>query len=160
MNRTHGMKHTLVYRRWKLMKNRCLNQHDKEWLRYGGRGIRICEDWIKFEGFFASVGHPPSPQHWLDRIDPNGNYEPGNVRWATMHEQARTKRSTRHLTYNGETMVMKDWAHRLGINYATLFSRLKKEPVEQALQGPSGRHVRPAYLKALEAKTNQGLLGR
>lgn len=153
MTRTHGMHGTLVYKRWLLMKSRCLNPHNKEWARYGGRGITFCPEWLKFEEFFAYMGHPPTVQHWLDRIDSNRNYEPGNVRWATIQEQASNKRSTRHLTYKGETMTMKQWAARLGINYATLFSRLKTEPVESALEGPCGRWARLGYRKNLQENT-------
>lgn len=81
------------YQAWCGMKNRCLNPTNKKYADYGGRGITVCERWSNsFEVFLADVGPKPSPSHSLDRIDPNGNYEPTNVRWATVHEQMVNKR--------------------------------------------------------------------
>lgn len=89
-------KHTLMnqYRSestaWRDAKRRCTNPNCKKWERYGGRGITMCDEWMNsFEQFFAYIGPKPTSQHSLDRIDNDGNYEPGNVRWATKQEQAR-----------------------------------------------------------------------
>ena len=90
----HGMSNSPEYTPWQQMKNRCSNQNSQHWPRYGGRGIKVCPEWIdSFEEFFEHVGLRPSPQHSLDRINPDGHYEPGNVRWATPKEQ-RNNRST------------------------------------------------------------------
>lgn len=80
------------------MRDRCKNPHDKAWPNYGGRGIRVCDEWDQsFWKFLADVGSPPDDgQRWsLDRIDNDGNYEPGNVRWATAFTQANNSRKSR-----------------------------------------------------------------
>lgn len=90
------------YQTWAGMRKRCLQPNCKAWPNYGGRGIRISPRWDSFENFLADVGPKPSPAHSLDRIDVNGNYEPGNVRWATKVEQARNTRATKLEAHEAE----------------------------------------------------------
>lgn len=92
-NRKHGMAKSLAYKRWETIKQRCTNPKNPSYPNYGGRGIGICSEWAEsFEAFHAAVGDPPSTSHSLDRINNDGNYEPGNVRWATASEQQRNRR--------------------------------------------------------------------
>jgi hypothetical protein len=96
---THGetrARRTAEYRAWLAMRARCMYASQRGYSNYGGRGIRVSERWQKFDSFLAdllaTIGRRPSPKHSIDRIDVNGNYEPGNIRWATTYEQARNKR--------------------------------------------------------------------
>lgn len=83
-----------TYRSWYAMKTRCVNPNALRYKDYGGRGILLCRDWLIFENFLADMGARPAGKT-LDRIDNNGNYEPGNCRWATHGQQARKTRSTK-----------------------------------------------------------------
>ena len=91
----HG-KRTREYVAWRHMRTRCGNLKCADYPDYGGRGIKVCERWLhSFENFLADMGRKPSPRHSIDRIDVNGNYEPGNVRWSTETQQARNKRNSK-----------------------------------------------------------------
>jgi hypothetical protein len=136
----HGKSRTQVHRAWSSMKQRCLNARSKSWFRYGGRGIAVAQEWLGphgFENFYAYVGDPPSSAYSLDRIDNDGDYEPGNVRWATKKEQGSNRASSRLLTYRGLTMTVSEWAREMGIHPVTLGLRLFKGwPVRRALETP------------------------
>ena len=123
------------YRSWLSMKARCLNPRAINYGDYGGRGIQLCERWKDdFTAFLADVGPRPATGYSLDRIDVNGNYEPGNVRWATRDDQARNRRDNRFLTHCGETLTITDWSRKLGINRHTIAWRLDRGlPVTTAL---------------------------
>ncbi len=88
----HGGTGTPEHNTWKAMKHRCLGKNSHNYDRYGGRGISVCERWLSFENFFADMGPKPGPGFSIDRINVNGNYEPGNCRWATNVEQQSNKR--------------------------------------------------------------------
>jgi hypothetical protein len=93
MKTVHGGCGTPEYRSWAHLKERCLNPNNKDWKDYGGRGISVCERWLgSFAGFIADMGPRPSPKHSIDRIDVNGNYEPGNCRWADPVTQRNNQR--------------------------------------------------------------------
>lgn len=91
--RTHGMHASTEYSTWRHIQQRCYNPKNKAWDNYGGRGIRVCQEWRdSFEAFYAHVGPRPSKDLTLDRINNDGHYEPGNVRWATWQQQHANKR--------------------------------------------------------------------
>lgn len=124
------------YRAWLAMKARCYNPRTRRFDRYGGRGIAVCDRWRdSFAAFLADMGRKPTPSHSVDRIDNDGNYEPANCRWATRAEQQRNNNRTHHLTHQGRTMCLQDWADELGIQPTTLRGRIAAGwPIERALQ--------------------------
>lgn len=101
------------YNRWEDMIARCNNPKHAKYPNYGGRGIRVCDRWRKYANFHEDMGLRPSGMS-LDRIDNNGNYEPGNCRWATPQEQARNRRSNVMITIDGETHCLAEWVEILG----------------------------------------------
>lgn len=108
------------------MRERCESPKARYYHRYGGRGISVCERWLKFENFLADMGERP-PRMSLDRFPNNdGNYEPGNCRWATNLQQHRNKSSNRLISHEGETLTVTEWAERFGIQRAALYERLKR----------------------------------
>ena len=118
---------SVEYSTWNAMMARCFNPSLKFFERYGGRGITVCDRWMQFENFLADMGPRPSALHSIDRYpDKNGNYEPGNCRWATRKEQARNTRQTVMLTIDGVTQCMTDWANVSGVGVSTISFRLKK----------------------------------
>jgi hypothetical protein len=112
---------------WRNLVRRCEDSRDPSFANYGGRGIRVFPAWrLSFAAFFHDVGKRPSPHHSLDRIDNDGHYWPGNVRWATRKEQANNTRTNRRLSFNGETLTITEWAARLGVPPHTVSTRLAR----------------------------------
>jgi hypothetical protein len=107
------------------MKNRCTNPNNKDHALYAGRGIRLALRWEIFENFLADMGERP-PGMSIDRIDNNGNYEPGNCRWATSKEQTRNKRVNRMVLWRGQSLCLVEWADRVGIPRSVLNDRLRR----------------------------------
>lgn len=99
--RTHGMTGSPEFKSWDGAKRRCNNPNDKDFPNYGGRGIRFSEAWAKFEDFYRDMGPRPGPGYSLDRIDVNGDYEPGNCRWATAKLQSNNRRENVMVRVNG-----------------------------------------------------------
>lgn len=119
-NFKHGGWKNSSYNSWRAMMRRCNNPKDKDYKRYGGRGISVYPDWHEYKNFVADMGEPSGSQT-LDRIDPNGNYEPGNVRWDSPTVQARNV-SVRKTTISGYTGVHL----RQGKWYAEITVKTKK----------------------------------
>jgi hypothetical protein len=115
-----------TYRSWTHMNRRCADPNSKCWMSYGGRGIKVCDRWVKFENFLADMGERPIGKS-LDRYpDNNGNYEPGNCRWASRKEQSRNMRSNRIATVNGITGCISELCELTGIPASVVFSRIHK----------------------------------
>ena len=112
-------------------KSRSTNPTDPKYARYGGRGIFMCDQWLNsFETFLADMGECPKGMS-IDRIDNNGNYEPGNCRWATAAMQSRNKSNNVTISHNGRIMILTDYANEVGIPFSTLRSRLDKCAIEK-----------------------------
>lgn len=120
-NRTHGMKRSREYASWSQMKARCLNPRCKDYARWGARGVTVCHRWAEsFEAFLSDMGPRPLATS-LDRIDSDGNYEPGNCRWATAKEQARNRKRKLKWHIQGETFeTSTDAAQRFGVSASTI----------------------------------------
>jgi hypothetical protein len=128
------------YNAWHAIKQRCENPRNPSYKDYGARGISICDRWKEsLANFLADMGPRPSSRHSIDRIDNDGNYEPGNCRWATHAEQARNKRSNSLVTINGITKCITDWCEHYKIPSGVVFTRIYKLKwdIERAITEPS-----------------------
>lgn len=134
-NALHGMTHSSEFNIWMKMRSRCEKENDKDYFKYGGRGISVCERWQTFENFYADMGNRPDGMT-LDRKDNNKSYSPDNCRWATSKEQARNRRSSKIIEYNGQSMCIAEWADKLGIERKALEMRLRATSVEDAFSRP------------------------
>ncbi len=133
----HGWSKTATYRTWIKIRDRCQNKSAAKYLDYGGRGISVCERWQKFENFLADMGEKPSPEYSLDRINNDGDYEPGNCRWADAKMQANNRRSSRFIEFDGNRKTIAQWADQTGLSQPMIFKRLQRGwSVEQTLTRP------------------------
>lgn len=128
--RRHGHSSRTVvspeYVAWGGMIQRCTNPNSKAFAYYGVRGISVCERWLKFENFFADMG-PRPPKHEIERENNEGNYEPGNCRWATRHDQMRNTRYVRMVEVDGETMCVRDAVKKLGLKESRVYGRVFRQ---------------------------------
>lgn len=127
-SKTHGHttnnKISSTYGIWNAIKSRCLRKNCPEYKYYGERGIKICEKWMKFEGFLEDMGERPGGMS-IDRINNEDGYYKENCRWATRKEQARNTRKNTFLTINGEAKTIAEWAEISKLNSTTIIRRLK-----------------------------------
>lgn len=118
--------HDKLHNTWSLMVKRCHDKSSPSYLYYGARGIYVCERWREdVSNFIADMGIPPSPQHSIERIDNNGSYCKENCVWATRTIQARNTRNAVKIEINGALVSLTEIAERSGINYTTLWHRVK-----------------------------------
>ena len=128
-----GGKESPTYKSWSAMKARCCRPTASNYAWYGARGIRVCERWMAFPNFLDDMGEAPAG-HTIDRINTNGNYEPGNCRWVLPVEQNRNRRTNRMLTHNGETRCIAEWAEVTCLRARSIWQRLNRGwSVERAL---------------------------
>ena len=138
-NKTHGMTSARPYQIWSKMRGRCLNPSDKDWPRYGARGITVCPTWAQsFDAFWADMRSTYQRTLSLERMDNNGPYSPENCRWATASEQSSNTRSTVWLDTPRGRMTLEAAALAYGLRSVTLAARLNryKWPLEKALTTP------------------------
>jgi hypothetical protein len=129
VNTKHGHKSrhavTPEYRAWCNMIDRCHSPRNKSFPNYGGRGVTVCAEWRHdFNAFLAHIGSRPSRGMSIDRIDVNGNYEPGNVRWADAVTQARNVQSIKHIEAFGRQLTLAEWAEAVGIDKRKIHNRI------------------------------------
>ena len=138
---THGKSGSLTHKRWISMRKRCMDKNASNYPKYGGAGIRVCDEWAhSFDTFLRDMGECPGPEFTLDRKNNALGYSPSNCRWATRTEQARNTTTNRLLQYEGKSLCVEEWACVLGINPRTIMSRISLGwSVEKTLGTP----VRP-----------------
>lgn len=134
---TVGRKRTPEHRSWSKAIGRCHCVTDNAYGKYGGRGIKVCERWLKsFKAFLDDMGKRPGPDYSLDRIDVNGDYCPENCRWATKKQQALNKRITKALGYQGIVRPLQEWSEILGFSVSKArYLMIKGVPDEEILFG-------------------------
>lgn len=145
-------KYLREYRSWICMNNRCRYECVDRWDHYGGRGIRVCDQWVTphgFRNFLRDMGRRP-PGTTLDRVDLNGNYQPGNCRWATAAEQAANSGNARPICFRGETQPLAEWARRFGVHRHIIRKRLLRGlPLEKVFES----NVAPKRFLTFQGKT-------
>ena len=124
----HGLTNTRLFRIWTNIKTRCYNKKLKCYKNYGGRGIAVCNEWLKdFKAFYNwAINNGYSDDLTIDRINVNGHYEPNNCRWIDIKTQQRNRANNYFIKYNGEEHCITEWGRILGINYGTILYRIKK----------------------------------
>ena len=130
MKKTHGQsgnakKRTKAYKAWANMKDRCVNTKAFKYKYYGGKGVKVSDEWQSFENFYRDMGDVPDKMS-LDRIDTNGNYEKSNCRWATVMEQAANKTNNMFLDIGIEKIHLMEASRRYPIKMKTIWARVKK----------------------------------
>lgn len=122
----HGRSYDYIYKAWTGIKQRCRNKNNANYMRYGGRGIDVCDEWFdSFSEFYKFIGDRPSDKHSIDRIDNDNGYFPGNCKWSTVSEQVGNRRNTVFLTIDGVTKQAKLWSDESGIPLTVILSRVR-----------------------------------
>ena len=136
--KTHGMTGVPTFKSWDSMKQRCLNPNSPDYANYGGRGIKVCEEWVdSFDSFLADMGTRPTGTT-LDRIDPNGNYEKANCRWATVKTQNSNKRATKRYAFNGKELTASEISELTGVQQRLIVDRMRAGwKIEDAVNKPN-----------------------
>lgn len=143
----HGLSGTRLYWIWYGMKDRVVNENNNAYNYYGGRGIKLCEQWFDYINFYNwAINNGYQENLTIERKDTNGDYCPENCKWATMKEQSLNKRNTHLLEFNGKIQSVKEWSEELNIPYDVLISRINKHSwsTEKALTTPVKRRNKNA----------------
>ncbi len=146
-NTVHGMsrrrKYHPVYRIWQAILQRCENPDHNQYKNYGGRGIKVCDEWHDAVIFINwALTHGWQEGLSIDRIDNDKGYSPDNCRWVTQKEQQRNRRNNHLIAFDGKTQTVVQWAEEMNISPQTLYSRINQchWPIERALTEPIRRH--------------------
>lgn len=133
-----------LYTIWGHMKHRCNCKTCDDYKNYGGRGIKVCQQWVRFSNFYNwAINNGYKDNLTLDRIDVNGNYEPNNCRWATIKQQINNTRVNRLLTFEGCTKTMQEWCDILNFSKQLIYNRLKLGwSVDKALKTPARKKIK------------------
>lgn len=146
----HGMTGTRIHNIWRGMRSRCYNPNVWSYQHYGGKGISMCDEWNKsFMSFYKwAMLNGYKDNLTIDRIDVHKNYEPSNCRWLNIKAQENNRSNNRRITFKDETRTEAEWAEKLGINKATLNSRLVRYQwtVERAFTTPVRKQVDGHYV--------------
>jgi hypothetical protein len=143
-----------VYIAWVSIKTRCHCPTSRNYKDYGGRGIRLSDEFMQsFEVFFEHLGPPPSRAHSVDRIDNNKGYDRGNIRWETKWGQMRNRRCTLLAEWKGKTQCLADWSKETGINKITLWGRFKQGLRGDALFAKPTNRGRQAVFETINGET-------
>jgi hypothetical protein len=121
---THGFAYHPLWKIWNNMMARCYREENGSFSRYGGRGIRVCEQWKSFEAFCDDMGPRPAGTT-IERINNNGNYEPGNCKWATKRAQSNNRRNNHFVTVGESTKTLVQWADMYGTKASTIQARIR-----------------------------------
>jgi hypothetical protein len=123
---THGMSFSTEYNIWRGMLDRCYNEKDSAYHRYGGRGITVCDEWRNsFETFYADMGNRPSDYHTIDREQNDEGYSKDNCRWATYREQANNRSNNVHYEHNGKNKTLPEWCREFGLDIVIVKNRIR-----------------------------------
>lgn len=155
---THGASRSRVYKAWAGMKDRCYNPKNQAYPRYGGRGISVCDRWRRsFADFIEGMGTRP-PGRTIERIDNDGNYEPGNCRWATRKEQQSNRGVCSEIEFGGKSQCLMAWSEEFGIPHQTLRGRiLRGWSIMEAFETPVNLKMRNGRSKCQLLRKSQSL---
>jgi hypothetical protein len=132
-----------LYLIWYGMVHRCSFKSNHNFRHYGGRGIKVCARWQDFATFVEDIGPRPSDTHSLDRIDNNGNYEPGNCRWVTAKQNMRNTCRNVYIEHGGQRLCLREWSEKTGLPWYTIKTRMRRgwppdlifsTPLDQAMR--------------------------
>jgi hypothetical protein len=140
MKTTHGKHNTRLYKIFYSMKERCYNENNINYHRYGGRGIKICDEWLKdFMNFYNwAMRNGYQNNLTIDRIDNDGNYEPNNCRWVTKKEQSNNTSRNRYVIYNGEKLTLSQFCEKYNMNRSTIYNRMERGwDIKKAINTPT-----------------------
>lgn len=150
----HSMSSTRIYYIWKAMKQRCYNVKHVEYFNYGGRGIKVCNEWLDkgngFSNFYNwAIENGYKEDLSIDRINVNGNYEPNNCKWIPFKNQCENKTTSHYISYNGQTHTMKQWSVILNINYDKIRQRIKHNIPKELwfYKGRINKKIKQKYIK-------------